>query len=137
MLTPMRNRIGASGARCNASAHATASLARANANTKLSPSPCSTGRTPPWNADEVDQYPIEPRDRRPHRVGLGLPQPCRALDVRQQHVTVPVGRPLTARSLHSVALMLASMRPAVRQNISVCAYIYDPPMRKYDLRPIL
>ncbi len=29
-------------------------------------------------------------------------------------VTVPVGSPLTARSLHSVALMLASMRPARR-----------------------
>ena len=31
----------------NPSAQATASLARANATTKLSPSPCSTGRTPP------------------------------------------------------------------------------------------
>src|SRR6478736_5321341 len=45
----MRSRIGASGARCNASAHATASDARVNAATKLSPSPCSTGRrSRPW-----------------------------------------------------------------------------------------
>lgn len=46
----MRSRIGASGARCNSSAHATASDARANAATKLSPSPCSSGRTPSCEA---------------------------------------------------------------------------------------
>ena len=40
------NYIGPSGTRCNSSAQATASDARANAATKLSPSPCSTGRTP-------------------------------------------------------------------------------------------
>src|ERR1700742_2809907 len=46
VCTPMRKLIGASDARCRSNAQATASEARANAITKLSPSPCSTGRTP-------------------------------------------------------------------------------------------
>lgn len=44
MCTPIRNRIGARGACRNSKAQATASEARANAITKLSPSSCSTGR---------------------------------------------------------------------------------------------
>ena len=53
-------------------------------------------------------------------------------------VTVPVGSPLTARSLHSVALMLTSMRPARSAKTSAYARISTTPrLRKYDLRPIL
>jgi len=40
VCTPIRSRIGAKGANCKARAHATASLPRSNATTRLSPSPC-------------------------------------------------------------------------------------------------
>jgi hypothetical protein len=44
--TPIHNRIGASSTRCSCKAQATASPARANAATKLSPSPCFDGPYP-------------------------------------------------------------------------------------------
>src|SRR6478609_9162343 len=55
----MRSRIGASGARCNSRAHATASLARANATTKLSllrrgeisTTPCAPSRC--WENESI------------------------------------------------------------------------------------
>ena len=76
-----------SGARCSSSAHATASLARAKATTKLSPSPCSTGRTPWWAATRSVTASVEARDGVCHLVGLGLPQPRRPLDVGEQQAS--------------------------------------------------
>src|SRR5436305_584157 len=51
---PMRSRIGARCARWRSMAADAASAARSNAATKLSPSPCSTGRTPPWVVSTSD-----------------------------------------------------------------------------------
>ena len=48
-------------------------LARANATTKLSPSPCSTGRTPPWAATRSGSALIQPRERRGHLARAGSP----------------------------------------------------------------
>src|SRR5258705_234488 len=50
----MRSLIGERFVRWSSSAHATASPARANAATKLSPSPCSTGRTPSCSATSFE-----------------------------------------------------------------------------------
>ena len=95
----MRSRIGASGARCNSSAHATASLARANATTKLSPSPCSTGRTPSW-AEMTSQ---SVRSSRATAAVISSGWVCHSRvepsTSASSNVTVPVGSSLTPRSL--------------------------------------
>ena len=122
----MRSRIGASGARCNSSAHATASLARANATTKLSPSPCSTGRTPSWAA--MTSHTV--RSSRAMAAVISSGWVCHSRvepsTSASSNVTVPVGSSLTPRSLQfngvsargSVPLMLASMRRPRAANIS-------------------
>ena len=83
VCTPILSRIGANGARCISRAAASASDARANAATKLSPSPCSTGRTPSCAAMRPAPRLIEPGKRGGHLLGLGLPEPRGALDVGQ------------------------------------------------------
>ena len=127
----MRSRIGASGARCNSSAQATASLAHANATTKLSPSPCSIGRTPPWAA--MMSHTVW--SSRPTAAVFASGWVCHSRvepsTSASSSVTVPVGsNSLTPRSLQfnggvsalgSVALMLASMPRSLIQNISTNA----------------
>jgi hypothetical protein len=103
------------GARCNASAQATASLARANATTKLSPSPCSTGRTPSWAAMTPDTV----RSSRTTAAVISSGRVCHnrvePSTSASSNVTVPVGSSLTPRSLQfnagvsAPSLMLASM----------------------------
>ena len=118
----MRNRIGASGARCNSSAQATASEARAKAATKLSPSPCSTGRTPPWVAIVSDTVAFIRAMAAVIWSGWVSHSRVEPSTSANSNVTVPVGNsPLTRSSLQStrgvsargsISLMLASMRPA-------------------------
>jgi len=117
---PIRNRIGASGARCSPRAQATASPARANATTKLSPSPCSTGRTPPWAATSSARL----RSKRATAGVISSGWVCHSRvepsTSARSNVTVPVGsNSLTPRSLQftsgvsargSISLMLASVR---------------------------
>jgi len=114
----MRSRIGASGARCNASAHATASLARPNATTKLSPSPCSTGRTPSWAA--MTSHTMQSSRAMAAIISSGWVSHSRVepSTSASSNVTVPVGSSsLTPRSLQfnagvsrAPSLMLASIR---------------------------
>ena len=63
---------------------ATASDARLNAATTLSPSPCSTGRTPPCRLDRLVEQLVVACDRRRHRLRCCLPPLSRSLHIGQQ-----------------------------------------------------
>jgi hypothetical protein len=116
----MRSRIGANGARCNSTAAATASEARANAATKLSPSPCSTGRTPSWAATTSHTTWLNRAIAAVISSGWVSHSRVEPSTSASSSVTVPVGKnPLTPRSLQStsgasargsMSLMLTSMR---------------------------
>src|SRR5271156_5617239 len=118
----MRNRIGAKGARCNSNAADTASEARANAATKLSPSPCSTGRTPSWEATTSHTTWLKRAIAAVISSGWFSHSRVEPSTSANSNVTVPVGKsPLTPSSLQStsgasargsMSLMLASMREA-------------------------
>src|SRR6516164_983843 len=96
----MRSRIGASGARCSSRAHATASAARANAATKLSPSPCSTGRTPSWAATTAETVWLRRAIAAVISSGWVCHSRVELSTSAKSSVTVPVGRsPLTPSSL--------------------------------------
>src|SRR6516164_9275458 len=121
----MRSRIGASGARCNSSAHATASDARANAATKLSPSPCSTGRTPPQAATTSETVCSKRATAAVISSGWVSHSRVEPSTSAKSNVAVPVGKsPLTPRSpqfTSAVWIDLAhrSQRAATRaENIS-------------------
>ena len=112
----------AANARCASSAAATASDAAANAPTTLSPSPCSTGRTPPWCAIAASEELVVTGDRGRHLVGARLPELRRALDVGQQegHRAGRQGKPcrstpVTSASTHngqpSPRCTASTMRP--------------------------
>jgi len=61
---PIRRRNGASGARCSASAQATALDARLNAMTKLSAFALLDRTDPVVGGHQIGQYPVQTRDRR-------------------------------------------------------------------------
>src|SRR5271157_6060202 len=139
----MRNRIGANGARCNSNAADTASEARANAATKLSPSPCSTGRTPPWAATTSHTTWLKRAIAAVITSAWVSHSRVEPSTSANSNVTVPVGNsPLTPSSLQStngastrgsISLMLASMRPprtAKHQHKRV-----DRGPRRRNLRP--
>ena len=112
----MRSRIGASGDRCNSSAHATASLARVNAMTKLSPSPCSTGRTPPWAATRSRSASSNRANAAVISSGWLCHNRVDPSTSASSNVTVPAGSNSPMSTLHSVALMVASIgchRPGI------------------------
>src|ERR1700738_3898984 len=135
----MRNRIGADGANCTPSAQATASEARANAATKLSPSPCSTGRTPSWVATTSHTTWFRRAIAAVICSGWGSHSRVEPSTSASSSVTVPVGSSLTPNSLQfsddisACVLMLASIRDTEGQNISAKAQI--PPDRGRNLRP--
>jgi hypothetical protein len=125
VCTPMRSRIGDNGARSNCSAQATASDARANAATKLSPSPYSTGRTPSWAA--MASHTVRYRRATAAVISSGWASHSRVepSTSASSSVAIPVGSsPLTPRSLQftnavRIDLAHASQRAtATSQNIS-------------------
>ena len=102
VCTPMRSRSGANGARCRARAQATASRARENATTKLSPSPCSIGRTPSWAA-VIRPGSDRAGDGYRRLLGPGLPQPVEPSTSASSNVTVPVGNSVSPARSSSAA----------------------------------
>jgi hypothetical protein len=89
----------ANGARCNSSAQ-TVSEAQANAATKLLPSPCSTGRTPPWAATTPETVWLRRATAAVITSGWVSHSRVEPSTSAKSSVTIPVGKSLlTPRSL--------------------------------------
>ena len=84
MCTPIRNPDRIQVGLLEAKAHAGASLALANAATKLSPSPCSSGRTPSCRLTQIGHHHVEVSERRFFRSGWCSHNRVEPLDVGQQ-----------------------------------------------------
>ena len=80
----MRNRIGASGARCNSNAHATASRRAGERDHEAVALTLLDRPHPAVGGEQVRKRAVQARDGGRHLVRLGLPQPRRALDIGEQ-----------------------------------------------------
>jgi hypothetical protein len=99
----MHDPIGASGARCNLSAHATASLALPKADNEAVALTLFDGAHTTLSGEGTGYRPIQPRHRGRHVVGLVSDSRVEPSTSARSNVTVPVGSPLTPRPLQSTA----------------------------------